>query len=400
MWDELGIAPCADRKTIRRAYAARLKKLDPDRDPDAFARLRTAFEWALRDAGDDDSRQSPDASAPASAGRDAAPVDNDTQAAVEPVAEPERGAPDAAHSSTAPAESAQTPGRQLPLPSVDHDDIRDQALLIALEAALRRRDGNAATVLYYRAAATGALSLESAPDVTERLLAVAVDDLTLTAAAFRNLVRIAGLDKPRSRGQATAESELHRRVLARLQAQDWYDDLLAKAKQRKGRAARRQAKIARLILGQIGRYRQPRVDKIALRSWIDQYKTHAAWLTTDRIDPSWMEVADKRLRRRELFWTTIYTLLIGGLLIQFAVVMVIAIADGARPLWPILTGPFFAVILLWLLKLLTDELLKAWIPGWTGYGGNGRLRRWGALWATRIRAIRNRSKPKGDEDVG
>ncbi len=121
-------------------------------------------------------------------------------------------------------------------------------------------------VLYYRAAATGALSLESAPDVTERLLAVAVDDMTLAAAAFRDLARIAGADKPRSRAQATSDSEPHRRVLARLRAEDWYDDLLVKAKQRKGRAARRQAKIARLILGQIGRRRQPRVDKIALRS--------------------------------------------------------------------------------------------------------------------------------------
>jgi curved DNA-binding protein CbpA len=50
MWDELGIPPCHDQKTIRRAYAARLKKLDPDREPAAFARLRHAFEQALHEA--------------------------------------------------------------------------------------------------------------------------------------------------------------------------------------------------------------------------------------------------------------------------------------------------------------------------------------------------------------
>ncbi len=184
-------------------------------------------------------------------------------------------------------------------------------------------------------------------------------------------------------------------MLERLRAEDWYDDLLIKAKQRKGRAARRQAKIARLILRQIGRYRQPRVDKIALRSWINQYKIHAVWLQ-DRIDPAWMAVVDKRLRARELLWTTFFTLFIGALLIQFANVMVTAVIDGDQPLWLILTGPFFAAFLLWIFKLLSDQLLKAWIPGWRGYDVRGRLRRWGA----RMRALRGRPKTKADHDAG
>jgi hypothetical protein len=392
MWDELGIAPCADPKVIRRAYAARLKKLDPDRDPNGFARLRDAYEWALKRAGAEERRSSQ--APPESTNHDADAGEDDLPAATRPPAEaePEGGDPASAHAAT---ERAQAAGLQPPLPASWHDDIRDQTLLAALEAAIRRGDANAATVLYYRAAATGALSLASAPDVTERLLAVAVDDLTLTASAFRNLVRIAGSDKPRFRALTTSESEPHRRVLARLRAEDWYDDLVVKAKQRKGRAARRQAKIARLILGQIGRHRQPRVDKIALRSWINQYNIHAVWLK-DRIDPAWMEVVDKRLRRRELFWTTIFTLFIAVLLIQFIIGVILAIMDGGQPLWLILTGPFFAVFLLWLLKLLTDQLLKAWIPGWSGYGIRARLRRWGA----RMRAIRSRSQPKAEEDAG
>ena len=52
MWDELGIGPCHDPKAIRRAYAARLKKLDPDRDPAAFTRLREALGNHISD--DDD----------------------------------------------------------------------------------------------------------------------------------------------------------------------------------------------------------------------------------------------------------------------------------------------------------------------------------------------------------
>ena len=394
MWDELRIAPCADPKAIRRAYAARLKKLDPDRDPNGFARLRDAYEWALKRAGEDEARSSE--APPASADHDADAVEDDPHTATRPQAEAETEPEDEeAVSARSATEQALAVGLQPPLPASEHDDNRDQALLAALDAALRRGDANAAMVLYYRAAATGALSLESAPDVTERLLAVAVDDMTLAAPAFRNLARIAGADKPRSRAQAASQSELQRRVLARLRAEEWYDHLLVKAKQRKGRAARRQAKIARLILGQIGRYRQPRVDKIALRSWINQYKSHAVWLG-DRIDPAWMAVVDKRLRARELFWTTLFTLFIGVLLIQFTIGLVGAAMDGGQPLWLILTGPFFAVFLLWLLKLLTDQLLKAWIPGWAGYEVRARLRRWGA----RMRALRSRSKTKADEDPG
>ncbi|NBZ89156.1 J domain-containing protein [Stagnihabitans tardus] len=44
----LGLEPGASRADIRRAYARRLKSIDPDRDPQAFQDLRLAYEWALR----------------------------------------------------------------------------------------------------------------------------------------------------------------------------------------------------------------------------------------------------------------------------------------------------------------------------------------------------------------
>jgi hypothetical protein len=368
MWDELGIAPCDDPKAIRRAYAARLKQLDPDRNLEAFARLRSAFERALDGAGRDGT--SSDAPPPAAAEDDADPAADDLRTAPRSDAAPDRSAAVVARSSAPPAS--------------DYDDTRDRALLIALDAALRRRDAAEATTLYYRAAATGALSLERAPDVIERVLAVAVDDRTFGAAAFRHLTRAVGLATPQSR--APVASELRQRVLARLRAEDWYDDLLAKAKQTKGRIARRQRKIARLLLGRIGRHWHPRVDKTALRTWLDQYRTHEAWLT-DRINPLWVKKLDRRLRRRELFGLACYTLLIGGMLIQFAYLSVVAVIDGIGPLWPLVIGPFLAAFFLWILKLLVTELLKRTIPGWSGFAGS-------------FRAIWRRVKPKRPGDAG
>ena len=47
IWAELGIEPTRDAAAIRRAYAARLKTIRPDEDPQGFARLRQAYERAL-----------------------------------------------------------------------------------------------------------------------------------------------------------------------------------------------------------------------------------------------------------------------------------------------------------------------------------------------------------------
>lgn len=47
MWLELGIARTNDRKLIRRAYANKLRQLDPEQDAADFQRLRAAFDMAM-----------------------------------------------------------------------------------------------------------------------------------------------------------------------------------------------------------------------------------------------------------------------------------------------------------------------------------------------------------------
>lgn len=49
-WKTLGIERTADRRSIKRAYAAKLKAIDPDKDAAAFLELRNALESAIQQA--------------------------------------------------------------------------------------------------------------------------------------------------------------------------------------------------------------------------------------------------------------------------------------------------------------------------------------------------------------
>jgi hypothetical protein len=73
-WKILDIAPGSDVATIKRAYAAKLKAIDPDQQVEEFIRLRAAFELA-RQLSDRDARPV----LPADAGLDAQCVDSSPQ---------------------------------------------------------------------------------------------------------------------------------------------------------------------------------------------------------------------------------------------------------------------------------------------------------------------------------
>lgn len=369
MWNELGIAPCDDPKRIRRAYALRLKAIDPDRDLEAFERLRRALEWALAQADsgrDHGSAPSPPRREPRQVDR---PEDN-----FDPLGDSSDLDRIVKFTDTPPETTV--PAGEMSMPSApikaSNEEACDKILLTKLDAALRRHDAAEAMMLYYRASASGALPLRRAGSALDHLFAVAVEDSTLDSTAFRELARSFGWDKPAL--QDSTNSALRQKVIARLVAEDWYTRLCASADQNGDRIERRKARVARLLLKRIGWRWFPRIDNVALAACMDEYRKHRTWLT-HRFDTEWMNRLEQRLRRRELRSLGLYSAIVAVLLVHFVRLWLIEIGQGRLSVWYLVIGPLAAAFLLLILKLLLTELVRLLTAPRTDGVHSTRLRR-------------------------
>lgn len=353
MWDVLAIAPTDDPKVIRRAYAARLKQIDPDRERETFARLRQALEWALACAKEPPRPARP----PPEPARDPAPADDPLpplMVEIEPAPEAHDDVrivpaePPALHQ---PATPPATRGSQ--------ERANDRALLIALESALQRGDAREAAQLYVRAAASGALPLGDAERMLARLFAVALEDPAFDGAAFRDLAKTFGWERPELASPMT--SEIRRRVTARLAAEDWHDGLVALADRRRWWFGRKKSRIARLMLRRIRGWGLLRVDRPALRTTLDTLKPHEIWLH-DRIPSEWVATLERRLRRRELIASAGLAAFLGFLLLDVAYVVVaglLGLIEDAS-VFAILILIAFTAVLIWLLRAFVKHFIGMW----------------------------------------
>lgn len=85
-WALLGIAPTQERRAIRVAYAQRLKAIDPETDPQAFIKLRNAYERVLAGVADPNAAPAIEEGAPpalAELSADPAPAEREEAAAKE-----------------------------------------------------------------------------------------------------------------------------------------------------------------------------------------------------------------------------------------------------------------------------------------------------------------------------
>lgn len=270
MWDVLGLEPTTDQGAVRKAYAARLKQIDIDRDPSAFIRLRQAYEGCLNwQEPAPVSQQAP------SGGRD----QTSTTAAVA------EGPPPSAAGFQAAFDRALSQGRFLPLVDLYREGLVAGSIPLGQEAA-----AHAAVV------AVGAKDLHT---------------------PFADVQRFAedhawGRQRPgwRRKGEEYGEA-----YAARLEAEDWFAGQLVLSRQRPdwfsiavwfftwpslGAAPPR---LAKTLLGQLAPWRLSEDDAPLLKAALDAWRRHAPYLG-ERFDPEHAQRLDKRLAflTRKGFW--------------------------------------------------------------------------------------------------
>jgi|HubBroStandDraft_6_1064221.scaffolds.fasta_scaffold182542_1 hypothetical protein len=353
MWDVLGIAPTADPRAIRRAYAVRLRQIDPDRDLAGFARLRQALEWGLAQAAQP-ARPTVERNA-ADLPADLTPRDPRHDAEPVVIRREELNADIAARR----APIASMPREETPhAPAPAVDAALDRSLLVGLESALQRRDAREAARLYIRASATGALPLGDAERMLARLFTVALADARFERAEFRALAATFGWDRPQL--DSAVVSDVRQRVSARLAAEIWYDNLAAVAPRRLI-LGRKRVRVARLLLRRIRGWGLFRIDRPALRTLLDEHAHHEAWLR-DRIDAAWVVTLKRRMRRRELFANASLVLFLGALLLNGVIVFVggalgLLKDDSAVGFFVIVP---IAAVLVWFIRLLLRNMVDIW----------------------------------------
>ena len=334
MWDELGIAPSDDPKTIRRAYAARLKTLDPDRDPVAFARLRSALEWALGHSTEGRPRARPVFDAEAVRPQPAPPRP------------PQRPSEHHDVVSTAPGFDPDVSANDMRWvsPLTAEDEAHDRDMLDELDTALRRGNAVEAAESYKRAAASGALSIDSTPAMLHRLLGVVADDTALEGPAFRDLATSLGWN--RLDGPAANDPALYQKVNERMAAEEWYDGLVVSAARAGGPHERY---YARLLLKRRGRFFM-RGNSAKVRAMLTAYRVHAQHLG-QRIDPAWVARIERRLRRRDIAWLTLGCLVLGWAVITAIPLLIGLVLAYAQMTPPALWGIGVLLIVLLMLNL-------------------------------------------------
>jgi hypothetical protein len=213
VWAELGIEPTREAAAIRRAYAARLKQVRPDKEPDAFARLREAYERALSMAAAPPARAPHPPPAPQPKMPAPPPEPQDRPEPPRPNPSPARPGP-----AFPPKPLALDPGPVRPTSTVVTPEPPRAAEVEPVTALLRR--GEVVAAAEWLAQARRDLRLRLADDLrlADQIGWAMARDMNLPAAAVRDAAARLGWDRQ-------ADGAWAQPLRTRLQAEAWLEAL-------------------------------------------------------------------------------------------------------------------------------------------------------------------------------
>lgn len=217
MWafELLGLSPDADERSIKRAYAQRLRSVRPDEDPAGFQRLREAYELALRLC----SHRAEAAPAPcgehetealAEASAHTEPVQNMPAVALVPTRRPR----------SAPAMARETD--QLPVTAVDLERLLDEMLAMAGHA-------NTEALLQWLGTRHELWSLQAKSELGQRMMArLRQRPAPMPGESFDALLRFFDLDHVQAGYDPFALQRLRRRMRLQWELQPEHIEALAR----------------------------------------------------------------------------------------------------------------------------------------------------------------------------
>ncbi len=296
-WAELGIARTRDQAAIRRAYAARLKTIDIDRDPAAFMRLRQAYEDARAGAMEAEEPES---------------VRDEKSAGID-LESPSR--PPASSPAAATARAGCAVQSSIDIASSERFGQTFQEKIAAGDTRAAARSLKAAL-------AAGIVEIGQERELVRTLAVCGLADKTLSLEEIDEIARTFGAERTHSRGRV---SEPLQDLLARADAVRWQERILRSA--RLGdiwmigyvpRILMKRVRIARAIRDTADQNLMAR-DLPSLRAEVMNARRYASWIDC-RIDPGPLEEKLQRLERtlraQEITATVIGAVLI--LLLSFA----------------------------------------------------------------------------------
>jgi hypothetical protein len=292
MWEVLGIGATDDPAAIRRAYAVRLKALDPDRDPEGFRALRQAYESALA--------RTRYARRP----RVVPPAANKVEPEIE--TKPDLDADDDGDMAERGGErthsgAVRTPSE--PDTLFANAQAESAAALSKFRRSLADGDWTAAAAQLVSASARGLLPLADEEALAADVMTGAMADRDLAPSQLRSLAQQVRWDGPLPWNRG-AHDKMREQVQERLEAEAWYASLFEQAAYPPPRGLslhgrlwgdpkRIERSAAMMVLG-----RMPPTHARYLKKWLDpllvQAQRHQASLGT-RIDPGVIDQLKNKL---------------------------------------------------------------------------------------------------------